>query len=405
MLSLWNEAHTRACASPLALRAYSSRLLGAHRDLVLHGGGNTSYKTADTLYVKGSGADLAEVTEAHFTPLDLADTRALLDSAPLSNEAMFAVLETLKRAPSPKPSIETLLHAALPQAWVEHTHADAVLALTNTVNGESIVRQVFAKHAVIVPYHHSGATLARAARDAVQAEARSGMIGVILMQHGACAWGESAHEAYQNMLHLATLAEDYLKAHDAWDLPSKDYAENLLPHENAQLEGVLQAIRGRFPFHGHFQPTLVTRTHALARAAAAHPRAQALFAEGPATPQHAIFCKRVQLVTSPDFIIADMDAYAARYAAYLAEQPGHEKLDPAPRIFLLPGVGFIAASIDERHANMAAEMFEHDSEVMLRAERHDRYQGLDKHWMLAAEIEYGGFEAAAKQKYSANVRT
>jgi rhamnose utilization protein RhaD (predicted bifunctional aldolase and dehydrogenase) len=398
MRSLWNTTHASQCEhaaadppdAPLALRAYSSRTLGAHKDLVLHGGGNTSYKNATTLYVKGSGADLAQVQPQHFTPLPLAATRALLDGPVLNNTAMFAALETLKPAGAPKPSIETLLHAALPHAWVEHTHADSVLAITNTAHATRWVQEVFGEIAVIVPYHHSGFGLARAVQAAVAAQARPGMLGVVLMQHGACAWGNSAKESYQNMLMLATRAEEALVARGAWHLA---LPEATAPLEDAHEKGIFEAICRKVRLHGRFEPVLAVRTHALARAAAAHPQAPKLFAQGPATPQHAIFCKRVQLVCDIDTVEQAIDQYAQDYAAYLGLRPDTSPLDPAPRIILLRGYGFVAISVDQTRAHMAAEMFEHDIEVMLRAQQLDRYASIPPALMLEAEVEYGGFEA------------
>ena len=167
MQSLWNEAAASQCHGELALRAYSSRLLGGDTTLVLHGGGNTSLKiNADgeaVLYVKGTGSDLARVDERAFTPLRLQPVQALLKQPQLENAAMMQALQGCALVPTaPRPSIETLMHAGLPFRCVEHTHADAVLAAMNVDNIAAAHAEVYGDIAPLVPYHHSGHALARA---------------------------------------------------------------------------------------------------------------------------------------------------------------------------------------------------------------------------------------------------
>ena len=152
MHSLWDDAAAPRSSAPLALRAYTSRLIGGNSDLVLYGGGNTSFKTADTLYVKGTGADLGAVGAEHFTALDLERLRALLDDAQISDAELMRSVDQCKHFPqAAKPSIETLLHAALPHTHVEHAHADAVLAVANVAGCENTCAEVFGDLAPVVP--------------------------------------------------------------------------------------------------------------------------------------------------------------------------------------------------------------------------------------------------------------
>ncbi|HSD59232.1 MAG TPA: class II aldolase/adducin family protein, partial [Burkholderiales bacterium] len=224
MNSLWNDQDAAQWPGELGQRVYASRLLGRDPALVLHGGGNTSLKRPekgrDVLYVKGTGADLAGVTEQDFAPVDLAVARALLEEPGLDNEAMARRLrDCLLRPDGPGPSIETLLHAALPFRCVDHTHADAVLAVVNTAGGARIAEEVFGELAPLVPYRHSGVALAAACAETFRARGTPRSVGLVLQFHGAVAFGDSARESYENMLRLARLAQDYLASRNAWELP------------------------------------------------------------------------------------------------------------------------------------------------------------------------------------------
>ena len=185
MQSLWNEAAAARCTNALALRAYSSRLLGGDASLVLHGGGNTSAKCDEgntrVLYIKATGSDLAVVDENAFTPLRLDDVMQVLQREGLDNIQMMRALDScLLRRPASRPSIETLLHAGLPFRFVEHTHADSVLAAMNVDNLETVHAEVYGKRAPLVAYHHSGHALARACMDVFRAQGTSKTIGLIL---------------------------------------------------------------------------------------------------------------------------------------------------------------------------------------------------------------------------------
>lgn len=171
MLSLWNEQEARACASELELRVYSSRLLGREPSLVLHGGGNTSVKITENnvvgeeeaiLYIKGSGWDLETIEAEGFAPVRLRPmiTLAALDT--LTDPHMVNELKTqLTRADAPAPSVETILHAVLPFRYVDHTHADAVVSITNTADGRRRIDEIYGDQVVVIPYVMPGFDLAR----------------------------------------------------------------------------------------------------------------------------------------------------------------------------------------------------------------------------------------------------
>ena len=390
MQSLWNDSEAARCSDDLALRVYTSRLLGEDRALVLHGGGNTSVKSnedaqAVLLYVKGSGSDLAQVTSRDFTPVRLHAVQKLIDASDLDNDGLMAALaECVAQPNSPRPSIETLLHAVLPWKFVEHTHADSVLAITNTEHGSAIAAEVFGELAPLVPFHASGIELARACHAVYRDHASERTIGLILLHHGVFAFGSTARESYENMLHLVGLAETYLQAHDAWTLPRDERATSWLPTDIAKLRNAISRSAG-------FPMLLQLQDSAEWRAFARRLDLAEICVQGPATPQHAVFVKRVPLLGT------NVAQYADDYRAYVGRhRPGRTLqelgLDPAPRVVIDPLVGVWTASVDAKHASMTAEIFRHDMEIMSRAAGHDSYRGLAPGEILDAEISYGGFE-------------
>jgi len=169
--NLWNKGHAAKYKDDLDLRVYSSRLLGKDKSLVLHGGGNTSVKITETnvvgieeeiLYVKGSGWDLVSIEKDGFSPVRMAHMLSLSKLKSLSDPQMVNELKTqLTNATSPTPSVETILHAILPFKYVDHTHADAVVTISNTSNGEERFREIYGNRVVIVPYVMPGFDLAK----------------------------------------------------------------------------------------------------------------------------------------------------------------------------------------------------------------------------------------------------
>ncbi|MEO8627274.1 MAG: class II aldolase/adducin family protein [Betaproteobacteria bacterium] len=390
MQNLWNDIEAGRCRDDLALRVYTSRLLGRDRALVLHGGGNTSVKSsgdaqAALLYVKGSGSDLAQVTSRDFSPVRLHAVQKLIDASDLDNDGLMAALaECVAQPNSPRPSIETLLHAVLPWKFVEHTHADSVLAITNTEHGGAIAADVFGELAPLVPFHASGIDLARACYDVYRRHATERTIGLILLHHGVFAFGSSARASYENMLHLVGLAETYLQAHGAWALTGDERPAKWLATDIAKLRHAVSGSAG-------FPMLLQLQDSAHWRAFARRPDLAEICEEGPATPQHAVFVKRVPLLGT------NVARYADDYRSYVDRyRPGRTlrelALDPAPRVIIDPLLGVWTASVDANHAGMTAEIFRHDMEIMSRAAGHDRYRGLAPAEILHAEISYGGFE-------------
>src|SRR6266436_35491 len=193
MQSQWNDSDAATYTGPLAQRVYTSRLLGRDHSLVLHGGGNTSVKILerdifgeeeDILYVKGSGWDLETIEAPGFAPLRLESVKRLATLERLSDTQMVQELRAAMTNPAaPTPSVETILHALLPHRFVDHTHADALLAITNTADGEQRVREIYGDSVVVIPYVMPGFDLARIVAERFPIESGPSTVGMVLLKH------------------------------------------------------------------------------------------------------------------------------------------------------------------------------------------------------------------------------
>ena len=206
MKNLWSEKEAAKYTDALALRVYTSRLLGQDPSLVLHGGGNTSVKITeknlvnqneDILYVKGSGWDLEFIEKAGFSPVRMNHMLNLSKLESLSDPQMVNELKTqLTDSSAPSPTVETIMHAALPFKFVDHTHADAVVTITNTSNGEERIKEIYGDRVVIIPYVMPGFDLAKAVQEAWDDQAHSETVGMVLLHHGLFTFAETTRDAY-----------------------------------------------------------------------------------------------------------------------------------------------------------------------------------------------------------------
>src|SRR5438128_11751187 len=226
MKSLWDDAEAARFGGPLGPRVYTSRLLGRDKSLVLHGGGNTSVKLRvrnlfgedeDVLYVRGSGWDLETIEPAGFTPVALGHVRRLAALPSLPDPQMVNELNThMLRAGAPSPSVETILHAILRHTDVDHTHADAVLAVSNAPDGDKRVREIYGDRVVIIPYIMAGFDLAAYCAREFPRQAGKNTIGMVLLSHGIFSWGKDARASYERMIELVSMAAEYLQRKKAW---------------------------------------------------------------------------------------------------------------------------------------------------------------------------------------------
>ena len=413
MKSLWNDAEAARFTSDLELRVYTSRLLGREPTLVLHGGGNTSVKVRertitgdheDILYVKGSGWDLETIEEAGFAPVRLAYVRKLAKLEALSDPQMMNELATqVTRAGAPAPSVETILHAILPHKFVDHTHADAVLAITNTADGLRHVREIYGDDVVIIPYVMPGFDLARLCAREFAARAHAGTMGMVLMNHGMFSFGESARQSYERMIALVSRAEAFLERRGAarvrQDSPAGDEATSSPGEERKssapRVRTTLASLRSDISEAAGVPMIVTTYDAPKYLAFARRGDLSDLAQQGPATPDHVIRTKRVPMLGR------DVQAYAHAYKSYfernspLAKEP-KTMLDPAPRMVLDPELGFCAIGRTAKDARIVHDLYAHTIDVILQATALGGYRALPEKDIF--DVEYWDLEQAKLRK-------
>jgi rhamnose utilization protein RhaD (predicted bifunctional aldolase and dehydrogenase)/NAD(P)-dependent dehydrogenase (short-subunit alcohol dehydrogenase family) len=396
MHSLWNDAEAARFSGPLGQRVYTSRLLGQDHALVLHGGGNTSVKLTqrsifgdeeELLYVKGSGWDLESIEAAGFAPVRLERARRLATLDQLSDAQMVQELRAAMTNPSaPTPSVETILHAILPHRFVDHTHADALLAITNTPDGERRVREIYGERVVVVPYVMPGFDLAKVCAEQFPRQAGPQTIGMVLLKHGFFSFGETARESYERMIELVSAAEAYLDGHGAWQLPAPTAVRPIEPPRQE-----LAALRHAVSEAAGAPMLLCAHTDARSAAFVQRPEVADLAGQGPATPDHVIRTKRVPLIGR------DVAGYVEAYRRYFethapqAAQP-LQMLDPAPRVVLDPSLGVCTIGRTAGEAAIAFDVYAHTIDIILRATALGGYTALPAADIFA--VEYWDLEQA-----------
>jgi len=398
MLNRWSNEEAARYTSALALRVYTSRLLGQDPSLVLHGGGNTSVKETvqtilgsheDILYVKGSGWDLETIEEAGFPAVKLDHLIALARLPALSDLQMINELRThMTKASAPTPSVEAILHAVIPHKYVDHTHADAIIAITNTANGRERITKIFGDDVIVIPYIMPGFDLARLCGERFSAESTPKTIGMILMNHGIFSFGNTAKESYERMIELVGRAENYLRKQGSWDLrPPRPSAASA----NQSLRLAIATLRRDASCAAGFPLLLMTHRDERNMDFVQRPDLADLTQQGPATPDHVIRTKRLPQIGR------DVDSYVAAYKAYFAEHAPQARdkktmLDPAPRVILDPELGVCTLGCSAKDASIVADIYGHTIEILLRAQALGGYRALPAKDIF--DVEYWDLEQA-----------
>jgi len=400
MKSLWDDREAKQYQSDLGLRVYTSQLLGRDPSLVLHGGGNTSVKIREQnlvgeeeeiLYVKGSGWDLETIAEAGFAPVRMAHLLKLAKLQVLSDSQMVNELKTqMTKASAPAPSVETILHASLPYKFVDHTHADAVISVTNTANGWERIQEIYGDDVVIIPYVMPGFDLARVCAEKFAAEKSDRTIGMVLMNHGIFSFGATAAESYERMIALVDRAEVYLQKHNAWAIA------NATPQRAAQTEKLeIANLRAEVSQVAGFPVILSQQNDQASLAFAQREDLKQISQQGCATPDHVIRTKRLPLIGR------DINAYAASYQAYFTEQSqkGTQSLailDRAPRVILDRELGLLTIGKSAKETAIASDIYQHTINIIQRSTMLGGYQALPASDIFA--VEYWELEQAKLKK-------
>jgi len=425
MENLWSDAAAEEAVAryakqgverDLALRVYTTRLLGGETRLVLHGGGNTSVKTVmrdtlgdpvEVLCVKGSGWDMGVIEPPGLPAVRLEPLRRLRALDALSDEDMVNFQRcNLLDSFAPNPSVETLFHAFMPQKFIDHTHANAVLALTDQADGAARCAEVYGKRVVVVPYVMPGFGLAKMAAEA-QAKAPDAE-GLILLKHGIFTWGDTAREAYDRMIALVSLAEVRLaQGRRAVFVPAA------VPAAIAPVAQVAPILRGlaalsEDPAEGTFKRFVLDFRGGPAVLNFVNGAELARYSQaGTVTPDHVIRTKAWPVIL-PAPEDGKLDAFAAgaraafaryaeEYAAYFARQnpravPPRTRLDLGPRVALVPGLGLFGFGASAKEAAIAGDLAEAAVAVITDAEATGRFESIAEADLF--DVEYWSLEQA-----------
>jgi rhamnose utilization protein RhaD (predicted bifunctional aldolase and dehydrogenase)/NAD(P)-dependent dehydrogenase (short-subunit alcohol dehydrogenase family) len=400
----------------LALRVYSTRLLGQERKLVLHGGGNTSVKTrlrdlvgeaVGVLCVKGSGWDMATIEPPGLPAVRLEPLRKLRTLDALADADMVRIQRANLLDPmAPTPSVETLLHAFVPAKFVDHTHATAVLSLVDQPDGEKLCAEVYDGRTGVVPYIMPGFGLAKKAAE-IHAAAPN-VEGLILVKHGIFTFGETAREAYERMVDLVSRAEERLQRNR-----KAVFITAQLPQRAAFLSEVAPILRGACSLkddgvEGAYRRLILDFRCNPAILNFVNGAELGRYGQtGPVTPDHTIRTKNWPLVTvapqADDLAAfrntarASAAAFVEHYLAYFARNNarcggGKTMLDPLPRIVLVPSLGLLGLGRSKKEARVAADLAEAAIEGITDAEAIGRFESIGEAEMF--DMEYWSLEQA-----------
>lgn len=384
-----------------------SRRVGEDDTLVVWGGGNTSVKTRepdlhgvdeDVLRVKESGCDLKTIQSSDFVPLRMAALLRLRERRAMDDAEMVAALaRSITDPQAPRPSIETLLHAWVPGRFVVHTHADAVLMLTNQSSARQALRRAYGGDAVWVGYRRPGFPLCREVAEAV--ENHPGARAVVLERHGLVTWGETGREALDSTREMVERALDDVRQHGS---PKPPFGgPRTSPHPAAlrrrlyiQLAPILRGALSRrrqvvLRFDG--SPDVLEFVNSR--------RGKELSQRGPATPDHILNTKVLPLFIDDGWspgsfsrqIERALDDYEEVVRQRFKRYPGGEKLlEPVPRVILLPQLGMVTAGLDAKRARAIGEIYHHSISVIKGATSLGEYRTLSPR--EAHDIEYWPLE-------------
>lgn len=379
-------------------RVRTSRALGNNKSLVLHGGGNTSVKIKEKnifgeeeeiLYVKGSGWDLETIDIEGFAPVRINHLKKMAELDSLSDSVMVNELVThLTKNSAPIPSVEAILHAIIPYTFVDHTHADAIVAITNSTNGEELIKHIYGDQVIVLPYVMPGFDLSKLCAKYIKSELKESTIGIILMNHGVFSFGNNADESFERMLYLVKLAEDYLLTNAQIENNTSVFPLVNSRQEIAELRKNLSDVAG-------FPVILKQFTDNKFMSFCNNADLYTISQKGPATPDHVIRTKRLPLIGR------DVVQYSESYKDYFKKNESKSKerkiiLDTAPRVILDSKLGLLTIGKTAKEAQIVADIYSHTIDIILWAEKLGGYKALSAQEIF--EVEYWELEQAKINK-------
>ncbi len=407
MNSRWDEVAVKSLDG-LGLLVYASRLIGAETSLVVWGGGNTSIKLVERDYrgrevrvlrVKGSGSDLKSIEKKHFPGVGMDDVLALLERQDMGDQEMVDYLaHALQEPASPRPSIETLLHGFLPAEAVIHTHADAIVSLTNNDRAADVLRDVYGADVIALPYRRPGFLISREVAEtfARHPEAKA----LLLEKHGTICWGATVKEAYLSTVDLISRAEEAIEHRAKGRVRFGGIAGSAVSPEERRRVALTVAphLRGLVGRERRVVMAFDDAPDVLEFASSRE--AAALSTIGPATPDHTIYTKRLPCFVAVNeprdpaavaaAITAAVERFVVDYTAYVNAGGGAEVADAFPRVITVAGLGMFTTGKDRRTAGIVSDIYHHTISVLGAATSFGAYVSLSA--QDAFDVEYWPLE-------------
>ena len=363
MKNLWTQEESSNYKTDLELRVYTSQLLGRSDELVLHGGGNTSVKSildgTDVLYVKGSGWDLVSIEREGFAGVELSFLIDMAKLETLSDKDMVdAQREAMIDKTAPNPSIEAILHAIIPFKFVDHTHADAVVTISNTQNGKQYIKEVY-PHYLIVDYIMPGFDLAHTIYEITKDLDWDSCEGIILLNHGIFTFDNDAKKSYDKMIDAVTLAEEFL------DKNANLVIEKYMPRGSLdidKLQTIINKAKG-------YDVIIKVNQSPLALHYASQRDIKIIANKGILTPEHIIRTKREPMILEDDNIQSSIDKYQQNYIAYYEEFKTDEVcLNSSPNWVIIKNFGTVSFGKNEKEASIIEDINNHTMKAILKAD-------------------------------------
>jgi len=403
MKSLWDDTAAKAFLNnPLQLRVYSSQLLGRASGLVLHGGGNTSVKSVipnyfgdreEILFVKGSGQDLATIQADGFSPVKLDVLKRMMTLDRLTDTDMVRIqMSALTDPAAPDPSIEAVVHANIPFKYVDHTHADAVVTITNNEAGEALIREIYKERVLVVPYVKAGFKLAKKIFEMMPDEDWNNFEGIILMNHGIFTFADDARTSYERMIHLVLLAEAYLQERGAKDNIARSEAkEDLL---------ALSRIRRHVSLAKGDAVLAKLDKSPEACGFAGISNIESIATRGPITPDHLIHTKPFPVVIGRN-VESEIKDFCLSYHAYFDRNTDGRQTcrDPAPRWGIWPQYGTVAFGRSVKEAQVVSDIVHHTIQAIQWGEAIGGWKPLSEKQLF--DMEYWEMQQAKLRKAGA----
>lgn len=373
MKNLWNKDLAKKFSTDLDLRVYTSNLLGQSDELVLHGGGNTSVKSVvdgeDILYVKGSGWDLVSIKAEGFAPVKLDTLKEMAKLDYLSDTDMvLQQKEAMIDKSAPNPSVEAILHAIIPFKFVDHTHADAVVTISNSKDGIKNIQKVFPNF-LIIPYVMPGFILAQKIYEMSKDLDWNNIDGIILHNHGIFTFDNDAKISYTKMINAVTKAENFLDKFAKLEL--KDYPKTVITNI---IEFGISFIKMK----GADSVSIKNQSE-IAKNFASQKNLKTFATRGVLTPEHILRTKRVPLVLEEgDDLENEIAKYKKNYKKYFKTFAKDEiMLDPNPNWIVLENFGIISFGKTQKEAKIIDDIVTHTMKVVLRADKLGGYQSIN----------------------------